>query len=95
MKGRLYLDQGAVKALCELGKSLLAVGITKVEGKFSRGDMVACLTANGEEIARGLINYNHKETQKILGSSSNEIEKILNYIDEPEVIHRDNLVQMV
>ncbi len=95
MKGRLYLDQGAVKAVSESGKSLLAVGITKVEGKFSRGDMVACLTANGEEIARGLINYNHKETQKILGSSSNEIEKILNYIDEPEVIHRDNLVKMV
>jgi glutamate 5-kinase len=92
MQGELYLDDGAIMALNTGGKSLLAVGVTKVKGKFVRGDVVACLNSNGEEIARGLINYNFDETTKILGQSSNKIEEILGYIDKSELIHCDNLV---
>jgi glutamate 5-kinase len=54
--------------------------------------MVACLNSDGKEVARGLVNYNIDETKKILGHSSDKIEKILGYVDEPELIHRDNLV---
>ncbi|MDM8567440.1 glutamate 5-kinase [Candidatus Halobeggiatoa sp. HSG11] len=92
MQGKLYLDKGAVKVLCNSGKSLLAIGVTKIAGKFERGEMVACISPNGQEIARGLVNYNFMETRKILGQPSNQITNILGYIDEPELIHRDNLV---
>lgn len=92
MRGRLHLDAGAVRVLREQGKSLLAVGVKRVEGEFERGEMVACFAPNGQEIARGLINYNCAETQKILGQASDKIFAILGYVDEPELIHRDNLV---
>jgi glutamate 5-kinase len=92
MRGHLYLDEGAVKVLRHSGKSLLAIGVTRAEGQFSRGDMVVCLSPTGEEIARGLINYNTEETHKILGRPSEKIEEILGYVDEPELIHRDNLI---
>ncbi len=92
MRGRLYLDNGAVNVLRHSGKSLLAIGVTHVEGQFARGEMVACLNQNGEEVARGLVNYNVEETRKILGLPSDKIEEILGYVDEPELIHRDNLV---
>jgi len=90
--GHLYLDAGAVNVLQNSGKSLLAIGVTRAEGEFSRGDMVICLNPTGQEVARGLINYNIAETQKILGYPSDKIEEILGYVDEPELIHRDNLV---
>jgi glutamate 5-kinase len=90
--GRLLLDEGAVKVLRSAGSSLLAVGVTGVEGDFRRGDLVVCLAPGGEEIARGLVNYNMDEARKIIGEPSNRIEAILGYIDESELIHRDNLV---
>ena len=90
-RGTLRLDAGAVEVLRHSGKSLLAIGVTQVEGKFSRGDMVVCIDQKGQAVARGLINYNIEETQKILGKPSEKIEEILGYVDEPELIHRDNL----
>jgi len=90
--GKLTLDNGAVNALCSQGKSLLAVGVTTVEGDFKRGEIVACLDKDGNEIARGLVNYNADESQRIMGKSSDAFEELLGYIDEPELIHRDNLI---
>jgi len=92
MCGRLYLDQGAVRVLRDSGKSLLAIGVTRAEGEFARGDMVSCFSPDGKEVARGLVNYNSDDTLKILGFSSRKIAEILGYVDEPELIHRDNLV---
>lgn len=92
MRGQLYLDEGAVKVLCNSGKSLLPIGVTRAEGKFIRGDMVACLNSEGKEIARGLVNYSIEDTLKILKQPSDRIESILGYVDEPELINRDNLV---
>jgi glutamate 5-kinase len=92
MCGYLYLDEGAVNVLRHFGKSLLAIGVTRADGEFTRGDMVACLSQDGQEVARGLVNYNAEETQKILGRPSDKIADILGYVDEPELIHRDNLV---
>jgi len=91
-RGRLQLDNGAVRVLCEKGKSLLAVGVTAVEGDFRRGEIVTCLATDGGEIARGLVNYSSEETRKIIGKPSERIEELLGYIDEPELIHRDNLI---
>jgi glutamate 5-kinase len=90
--GRLGLDAGAAKALRSGGKSLLPVGVNSVEGEFERGAVVACLSPEGAEIARGLVNYNAQESRRIAGRASSEIEAILGYIDEAELIHRDNLV---
>ncbi len=90
--GRLGLDAGAAKALRSGGKSLLPIGVRNVEGEFERGAVVACLSPEGAEIARGLVNYNAQESRRIAGRASSEIEAILGYIDEPELIHRDNLV---
>ena len=90
--GRLTLDAGAVKALVEDGKSLLAIGVAAVDGEFERGEVVSVLAPDGREIARGLANYGAAETAKLLRRSSAEIEAILGYVAEPELIHRDNLV---
>ncbi|MFW2371871.1 MAG: glutamate 5-kinase [Gammaproteobacteria bacterium] len=90
--GSLQLDEGAAKVLKKSGKSLLAVGVTSVIGNFVRGEMVSCLAPDGSEIARGLVNYNAIEAAKIKGRPSKEIESILGYVDEPELIHRDNLI---
>lgn len=90
--GTLQLDAGATKVLTSSGKSLLSVGVTSVTGNFIRGEMVSCVSQDGTEIARGLINYDAIETAKIKGKSSSEIESILGYVDEVELIHRDNLV---
>lgn len=90
--GTLHLDEGAAKVLKSSGKSLLSVGVTSVTGHFVRGEMVSCVAADGGEIARGLINYDALETDKIKGLASSEIEKTLGYVDEIELIHRDNLV---
>jgi glutamate 5-kinase len=89
---RLALDAGAVNALCRDGKSLLPIGVTQVSGDFQRGEVVACLEPGGREIARGLVNYSAEETRRIMRRPSSEIEAILGYVGEPELIHRDNLV---
>lgn len=90
--GQLKLDAGAVKVLCNEGKSLLPVGVTAVEGHFERGDVVACVDEQGKELARGLVNYSSSEASRILRKSSSQIETILGYMDEAELIHRDNLI---
>ncbi len=92
VRGRLRLDAGAVRALVRDGKSLLPIGITDARGEFERGEVVACEDADGREIARGLANYGSAETRQILRKPSSEIESILGYVEEPELIHRDNLV---
>ncbi len=92
VKGCLTLDAGAVKVLKQEGKSLLAVGIKSVSGRFERGDLVACLDENQVEIARGLINYGSKDAELIAGKNSSEFEKILGYADDAELVHRDNMV---
>ncbi|MEZ5572860.1 MAG: glutamate 5-kinase [Halioglobus sp.] len=90
--GTLELDEGAVRVLRESGRSLLPVGVSGVRGKFSRGDMVSCRDGQGREIARGLVNYSADETRRIMGSASKDIESILGYQLDEELIHRDNLV---
>jgi glutamate 5-kinase len=90
--GRLTLDEGAVKALSSGGRSLLPVGVTAVTGEFERGAVVACADKTGREVARGLVNYSADEARRIMRKPSAEIEAILGYVDEPELIHRDNLV---
>ncbi|MCU7890853.1 MAG: glutamate 5-kinase [Candidatus Thiodiazotropha sp. (ex Ustalcina ferruginea)] len=91
-RGSLTLDDGAVNVLRRQGSSLLAVGVCGVKGDFSRGEAVVCLDLAGCEVARGLVNYDALETLKIMGKPSSQIESILGYIDEDELIHRDNLV---
>jgi len=81
-----------VRALAREGKSLLPIGVTGVDGEFGRGEVVGCFDPSGQEIARGLVNYGAQETRRILRRPSSEIEAILGYVDEPELIHRDNLV---
>jgi glutamate 5-kinase len=90
--GRITLDAGAVKALVKDGKSLLAIGATAVDGHFERGEVVSVTAPDGREIARGLVNYGAAETARILRKPTSEIEAVLGYIAEPELIHRDNLV---
>ena len=91
LAGSLTLDAGAVQALAD-GRSLLAVGVAKVDGDFQRGAAVACRAPNGREIARGLINYSSSEARRIAGHGTQDIEGLLGYIDSAELIHRDNLV---
>lgn len=90
--GRLVLDSGAAKALRDGGKSLLPVGVKAVDGNFTRGEVVSCFGPDGREVARGLVNYSAEEAGRIAGQSTDRIEAILGYVDEPELIHRDNLV---
>ncbi len=92
LSGKLVLDEGAVKVLQAAGCSLLAVGVTGVEGSFRRGEVVACVDVRGNEVARGLVNYSADEARKIQGQPSENIEALLGYVDEAELIHRDNLV---
>jgi glutamate 5-kinase len=90
--GKLYLDAGAVKAIQQSGKSLLAAGITEVEGEFQSQDAVQLCDPIGQEIARGIVNYSSLELQKIRGHHSEEILQILGYDGAETVVHRDNLV---
>src|SRR5688572_17986701 len=92
VRGKVHLDAGAVAVLRDKGKSLLPVGVKKVEGSFGRGDLVQCLDPEGREIARGLINYDAAESQRILGLASAKVQEALGYPGAPELIHRDNLV---
>jgi len=92
VRGKLVLDDGAVRALRADGKSLLPIGVIACDGEFDRGAAVSCMAADGSEIARGLVNYSSAETKQILRCPSQEIEARLGYIDDSELIHRDNLV---
>ncbi|MGI6144520.1 MAG: glutamate 5-kinase [Clostridia bacterium] len=94
VKGRLFVDSGAEKALVVKGKSLLPSGITAVEGDFQRGNVVSIIGQSGE-IARGIVNYASKEINKLKGCQSKDIYKILGHKDYDEVIHRDNLTLKV
>lgn len=91
LAGRLILDDGAVQAL-RGGRSLLPIGVVGVEGEFERGAAVACVDGNGQEIARGLANYGSGEGRLIVRKSTAEVAALLGYVDEPEFIHRDNLI---
>ena len=92
VRGTLTLDDGAARVIRRDGKSLLPIGVVACQGDFERGAVVTCLGVDGKEIARGLVNYSAQETQRILGKPSSEIEATLGYVEEPELIHRDNLV---
>ena len=91
-RGILTIDAGAARVLRESGKSLLPIGVTGVTGKFQRGDLVTCVDPQGRETARGLVNYDSEESTKLIRQPSQAIEGLLGYVDEPELIHRDNLV---
>lgn len=91
-RGTLVLDEGAVAVLERGGKSLLPVGIVEARGMFRRGEMVACVDTSGREFARGLVNYDSEDAVRILRTPSSAISSVLGYCNEPEMIHRDNLV---
>nr|WP_198043797.1 glutamate 5-kinase [Ketobacter sp. MCCC 1A13808] len=92
MRGVLTLDAGATKALREKGVSLLPVGVREVKGNFYRGEMVACVDPDNQRVACGLVNYSAEEARQIMGLGSENIAAILGYVDEKELIHRDNMV---
>jgi len=91
-RGALSLDAGAVRALRERRASLLPAGVTEVSGRFGVGDLVACLTPEGDEIARGLVSYDAREIDRIKRRKTSEIAELLGYSNGDEVIHRDNLI---
>lgn len=92
VRGKVRLDAGAINALTDGHKSLLAIGVTEVLGEFTRGDVVACIDHAGKEHGRGLINYSSSDTARIMGQPSHRIAEILGSMSEPELIHRDNMV---
>jgi glutamate 5-kinase len=91
-KGQLVLDEGAVKALVDRGRSLLPAGVVEVRGRFGIGDSVACVDARGRELARGLTAYASGDVSRIQGLATREIRRVLGYSNGSEVIHRDDLV---
>ncbi len=92
-KGELVIDEGAKKALLN-GKSLLAAGIKKVNGKFNKGAHIKILDSKKNEFARGLSSFSSQEIIKIMGCHSNEIQKILGYVSKSEVVHKDDMVKV-
>ena len=92
MRGSVSIDAGAVRKLQAEGKSLLPVGMVAVDGEFSRGDVIAVRDAQGQEIARGLANYSSSEARLLCKHASSEVEQLLGYRGEPEMVHRDNMV---
>ena len=92
LRGSVRVDAGALDKIVGAGKSLLPIGMTAVEGDFSRGDVIAVRDARGLEMARGLANYASSEARLICRKSSSDFERLLGYVAEPEMIHRDNLV---
>ncbi|MBE0586811.1 MAG: glutamate 5-kinase [Betaproteobacteria bacterium HGW-Betaproteobacteria-9] len=92
LRGSVRVDDGAVQKILGEGKSLLPIGMTAVEGEFSRGDVIAVRDGAGQEIARGLANYASSEARLLCRKSSNDFERLLGYVAESEMIHRDNLV---
>ena len=92
LRGAVRVDEGAAAKLRGEGKSLLPIGVVEVTGEFARGDVIAVTTLAGEELARGLANYSSTEARLIARKPSSQIESLLGYANEPELIHRDNLV---
>ncbi|BBU28421.1 glutamate 5-kinase [Burkholderia sp. THE68] len=92
VRGHVVIDDGAVRKLTADGKSLLPIGVIDVKGAFARGEVIACVDAQGQEVARGITNYSSSEARLIHRRPSGEIETVLGYMLEPELIHRDNLV---
>jgi glutamate 5-kinase len=92
LRGRVTLDAGAARALTQGGRSLLPIGVIALNGEFERGEVIACIDESGKELARGLANYSSSETQRIMRKPSSEIEALLGYCNDDELIHRDNLV---
>ena len=92
LRGAVAVDDGAVAKLRDDGKSLLPIGVHEVQGDFVRGDVIAVRTLAGREVARGLANYSSAETRLIARKPSHQIEALLGYANEPELIHRTNLV---
>lgn len=90
--GKLYLDAGAIHAIRQGGKSLLPAGITEIEGEFESRSAVQICDAQGQEVARGIVNYGHTDLSQIMGHQSDEIAEILGYAGVDTVVHRDNLV---
>jgi glutamate 5-kinase len=90
--GRVVLDAGAVKKLTTEGKSLLPIGVIEVSGEFGRGDVITCADEAGRPIARGMSNYSSSEARRIMRRPSSEILAILGFVEESELIHRDNMV---
>lgn len=90
--GKVVLDEGAVQKLTAEGKSLLPIGVIEVAGNFGRGDVITCVTQSGHAIARGITNYTSSEARRIMRKPSAAILSILGFVEEPELIHRDNLV---
>ena len=95
LPGAVWVDTGAVNKLTREGKSLLPIGMQSVQGEFSRGDIIAICDEQGKAFARGLANYASAEARLLCRKPSSEIEKLLGYVAEPEMIHRDNLVLVV
>ena len=92
MRGAVIVDDGAARALRSGGASLLPIGVTEVQGEYERGEVIAIRDAGGHELGRGLSNYSASDTRRIMRRASSEIEALLGFIEEPELIHRDNLV---
>ena len=92
LRGAVVIDAGAVTALLSGGRSLLPIGVTEVRGEFERGELVAIVGADGRELARGLSNYASNDARRVMRQPSSRIEAILGFLEEPELIHRDNLV---
>lgn len=92
LRGAVTVDAGAAGKVRDEGKSLLPIGMTAVQGDFSRGDVIAVRNTDGAEIARGLANYSSAEARLICRKASSEFEKLLGYTGEPEMVHRTNLV---
>ncbi|NEX64421.1 glutamate 5-kinase [Noviherbaspirillum galbum] len=90
--GKVVLDAGAVQKLTAEGKSLLPIGVIEVSGDFGRGDVITCTDQAGRPVARGISNYASSEARRIMRKPSAEIESILGFVEEPELIHRDNMV---
>ncbi len=91
-KGKLVIDKGAEKALLENGKSLLPSGIKAIHDRFNRGNAVILINEDAREVAVGLVNYSSDELNRILGVRTSQIESLLGYKHDDEVIHRNNLV---
>ena len=90
--GAVVLDNGAVQKLTAEGKSLLPIGVTDVTGSFGRGDVITCVDQTGRALARGISNYASSDARRIMRKPSSDIAAILGFVEEPELIHRDNLV---
>ncbi|MCR9094589.1 MAG: glutamate 5-kinase [bacterium] len=91
-RGRIVIDDGAVRALADRGRSLLPAGVLRVEGAFEIGDSVSCVNETGDEIARGLTVYSSEDVAKLAGLATKEIDRVLGYSNGDEIVHRDDMV---